>query len=69
MTVGGVKFKVNSARFLASRRPVAFSQQGSQLVFSDLPSEAPDDSITVIAAECGSEPIQDALSSRADPPS
>jgi len=68
MTVGGVKFKVNSARFLASGRPVTFSQRGSQLIFSDLPSEAPDNPITVIAAECNSEPVQDALSSRADPP-
>ena len=69
MTVGGVKFKVNSARFLASGRPVKFLQRGSQLIFSDLPVAAPDSPITVIAAECDSEPIQNALSSRADPAS
>ena len=69
MAVGGVKFKVNSARFLASGRPVTFSQRGSQLIFSDLPSEAPDSPITVITAECDSEPVQHALSSLADPPS
>jgi len=69
MTVGGVKFKVNSARFLASGSPVTFLQRGSQLIFSDLPDAAPDDPITVIAAECDSEPIQDGLSSLADPAS
>jgi alpha-L-fucosidase len=68
MTVGGVKFKVNSARCLASSQPVRFTQKGSQLIFSDLPSKAPDHPVTVIAAECDSEPIQDALSSKADPP-
>jgi alpha-L-fucosidase len=69
MTVGGVKFKVKSARFLASGLPVSFKQKGRQLIFSGLPAKAPDDPVTVIAAECDSEPIQDALSSRADPPS
>jgi alpha-L-fucosidase len=67
MTVGGVKFKVNSARFLATGQPVAFTQKGSQLIFSGLPATAPDDLVTVIAAECDSEPIQDALSSKVDP--
>jgi len=69
MTVGGVKFKVKSARFLAAGSPVAFAHKGSQLIFSGLPAKAPDDPLTVIAAECESEPIQDALSSRADPSS
>ncbi len=69
MTVGGVKFKVKSARFLATGRPVTFAQKGSQLIFSGLPTEAPDDPVTVIAAECESEPVQEALSSKADPAS
>jgi alpha-L-fucosidase len=69
MTVGGVKCKVNSARFLATGHPVTFTQKGSQLIFSGLPSHAPDDPVTVIAAECDSEPVQDALSSKVDPPS
>jgi alpha-L-fucosidase len=68
MTVGGVKCKVNSARLLATGKPVTFAQKGSQLFFSGLPANAPDDPVTVIAAECDSEPIQDALSSKADPP-
>jgi len=67
MVVGGVKFKVKSARFLATTRPVTFAQKGSQLIFSGLPAEAPDNPVTVIAAECDSEPVQEALSSKADP--
>jgi len=69
MNVGGVKFNVKSAHFLATGLPVTFTQKGSQLIFSGLPAKAPDDPLTVIAAECGSEPIQNALSSKADPPS
>jgi alpha-L-fucosidase len=68
MTVGGVKFNVRSARFLATGLPVSFTHRGTQLIFSELPSKAPDDPVTVIAADCDSEPIQDALSSKADPP-
>ncbi len=66
MTVGGVKFKVNSARMLATGAAVKFEQKGSQLVFTELPASAPDTPLTVIAVECASEPIQDALSSKAD---
>ena len=68
MTVGGIKFKVSAARFLASGLPVKFTQRGTQLIFSDLPLQPPDSPITVIAAECDREPVQDALSSRADSP-
>jgi alpha-L-fucosidase len=66
VTVGGVTTKVKSARLLATGREVAFTQQGRQLVFSELPAQPPDDPVTVIAAECESGPVQDALSSRAD---
>jgi alpha-L-fucosidase len=66
MNVGGVKFKVLSARFLATGAPVKFIQKGSQLIFVDLPGKAPDDLLTVIAVECDREPVQDALSSKAD---
>lgn len=67
MTVGGVHCKVLSAKFLASGRPVRFEQKDSQLIFHSLPDRAPDEPVTVIAAECDAEPVQDALSSRADP--
>jgi len=69
LTVGGVRFKVHSARFLATGQAAEFTQRGSQLIFSGLPAHAPDDPLTVIVAECDSEPVQEALSSRADPPS
>jgi len=66
MTVGGVHCTVKSARFLATGQPVHFMQKGSQLIFTGLPESAPDQPVTVIAAECDTEPVQDALSSKAD---
>ena len=66
MTVGGVKFRVHTARLLASGLPVKFTQRGTQLIFTDLPVQSPEDPITVIAVECDREPVQEALSSRAD---
>jgi alpha-L-fucosidase len=67
VTVGGVTTKVNSAKLVATGQQVAFTQRGRQLIFSGLPAHPPDDLVTVIAAECESEPVQDALSSRVDP--
>ncbi len=67
MNVGGVKFPVRSARYLATGAPVRFVQRGSQLVFHDLPAAPPDSPLTVIAVECDREPVQEALSSKADP--
>lgn len=67
LTVGGVRCEVLSARFLASNRTVQFEQKGSQLIFHSLPEKAPDEPVTVIATECNAEPVQDALSSKADP--
>jgi alpha-L-fucosidase len=64
VTVGGIKTKVTSAKLLASGKPVQFTQKGSQLLFTGLPSKAPDDPVTVIAAECEAEPVQDSLASR-----
>jgi alpha-L-fucosidase len=67
MNVGGAKFAVKSARFLANSAPVKFEQRGSQLIFRNLPASAPDNPLTVIAVECDREAVQDALSSKADP--
>ena len=67
MTAGGVRCKVKSARFLASGLAVEFEQRGSQLIFRGLPEKAPDEPVTVIAVECDREPVQDGLSSKADP--
>jgi len=58
MTVGGVKFKGHSAHFLATGLPVKFTQRGSQLIFSGLPAHPPGDPLTVIFAECDSEPVR-----------
>jgi alpha-L-fucosidase len=52
---------------LASGQPVQFEQRGSRLIFGPLPEKPPDEPVTVIAAECDAEPVQDALSSKADP--
>jgi alpha-L-fucosidase len=68
VTVGGVNCKIRAARFLATGSPVKFIQKGTQLIFTDLPDQAPDSPLTVIAAECDREPVQAALSSRADLP-
>lgn len=64
VTVGGIKTKVTSAKFLATGKEVQFHQKGSQLFFTGLPLKAPDDPVTVIAAECEAEPVQDSLASR-----
>src|SRR5579862_7725792 len=69
VTVGGVTTKVKSAKLLVTGQPVKFAQKGRQLIISSLPAHAPDELVTVIAADCESEPVQDALSSRADPAS
>jgi alpha-L-fucosidase len=69
VTIGGVKTKIRGARLLANDREISFTQRGSQLIFSGLPPQAPDHPVTVIVADCESEPVQHALSSRVDLPS
>ncbi len=66
VTIGGLTAKVRSAKLLATNQEVTFQQKGRQLIFSGLPQQAPDSPLVVIAAECESEPIQQALSSRVD---
>jgi alpha-L-fucosidase len=66
VTVGGVTTRVRSARLLSNNADVTFTQKGRQLIFSHLPAQAPDSPVTVIMAECESEPVQQALSSRVD---
>jgi alpha-L-fucosidase len=67
VTIGGVTTKVNKARLLATNQEVTFTQKGRRLIFSGLPPQAPDTPITVIVAECETEPVQHALSSLVDP--
>jgi alpha-L-fucosidase len=66
VTIGGVTTKVNKAKLLATGQDIPFTQKGRQLIFHGLPPQAPDNPITVIVAECESEPVQHALSSRVD---
>jgi alpha-L-fucosidase len=66
VTIGGVTTRVRSAKLLANNADVTFTQKGRQLIFSHLPAQAPDNPVTVIMAECESEPVQHALSSRVD---
>jgi alpha-L-fucosidase len=66
VTVGGVTTRVRTAKLLATGKDVLFTQKGRQLIFSELPAQAPDTPVTVIMAECESEPVQHALSSRVD---
>ena len=66
VTIGGVTTRVRSAKLLANNADVTFTQKGRQLIFSQLPAQSPDSPVTVIMAECESEPIQHALSSRVD---
>jgi alpha-L-fucosidase len=66
LTVGGVTTEVRSATLLATNQAVSFRQKGRQLIFTGLPPRPPDDPVTVIVADCASEPVQAALSSIVD---
>ncbi len=66
--VGGLKTKVLSARLLATGKEVAFQQETFRVRFTGLPSKAPDDPVTVIAAECDGEPVQDNIWVRKERP-
>ncbi len=66
VTIGGFTTRVRSAKLLATNQEVRFTQRARQLIFTGLPVKAPDSPVTVIVAECESEPIQHALSSVVD---
>ena len=57
VAIGGLRSKVKSARLFASREKVDFVQDGISVRFTGLPLTPPDDPVTVIAAECESEPV------------
>ncbi|HSB12992.1 MAG TPA: alpha-L-fucosidase [Bryobacteraceae bacterium] len=59
VSIGGLQTKVKSARLLASGRPVSVKQEEFRVQFTGLPATAPDNPVTVIVAECESEPRQD----------
>ncbi len=59
VAIGGLTCKVKSAKLLATGKSVDFQQDRFRVRFTGLPKTAPDDPVTVIAAECDSEPAQD----------
>ena len=59
---------MKSAKLLASGKEVAFKQDEFRVQFTGLPATPPDDPVTVIAAECDSEPVQDMLTIRKNRP-
>ncbi len=59
VTVGGLRTRVQSARLFATGQKLAFEQDDFSVRFTGLPERPPDDPVTVIAAECESEPVQD----------
>lgn len=61
VTVAGLQTKVKSARLPATGTHVRFSQDRFRVRFMGLPATPPDDPVTVIEAECESEPAQDML--------
>jgi alpha-L-fucosidase len=59
VAIGGLRTKVKSARLFASGKKVDFVQDDISVRFTGLPQDAPDQPVTVIAAECESEPTID----------
>jgi alpha-L-fucosidase len=59
VAIGGLRAKVMSARLFASGKKVDFVQDDISVRFTGLPQEAPDHPVTVIEAECDSEPSID----------
>lgn len=61
IAMGGLRAKVVSARLFASGKKVAFRQDDISVQFTGLPATAPDQPVTVIEAECDSEPRVEGL--------
>jgi alpha-L-fucosidase len=59
VAIGGLRAKVKSARLFASGKKVDFMQDDISVRFTGLPQNPPDSPITVIEAECDSEPTVD----------
>jgi alpha-L-fucosidase len=68
VAIGGLRAKVKSARLFASGQKVDFVQDDISVRFTGLPQKPPDDPVTVIAAECESEPIVDSSYVRRERP-
>jgi alpha-L-fucosidase len=59
VAIGGLRAKVKSARLFASGKKLDFVQDDISVRFTGLPQNPPDHPVTVIEAECESEPIVD----------
>ena len=59
LAIGGLRTKVKTARLFASGKKVDFVQDDISVRFTGLPLKPPDDPVTVIEAECESEPTVD----------
>ena len=68
VAIGGLRSKVKSARLLASGQPVKFEQDDIAARFQGLSANAPDQPITVIEAECETEPLIDSTYLRKNRP-
>jgi alpha-L-fucosidase len=58
VSLGGLRNKVKSAKFLNGAREIKFDQDDFRVRFTGLPEKAPDDPVTTIAIECDNEPAQ-----------
>ncbi|MEJ2010469.1 MAG: hypothetical protein P8Z30_20340, partial [Acidobacteriota bacterium] len=61
VAVGGLRTKVLSAKLFASGKKVDFRQDDVSVQFTGLPIQAPDEPVTVIEAQCESEPVVNSL--------
>ncbi len=61
VAIGGLRTQVKSAKLFASGKKVNFRQDDVSIQFTGLPIKAPDDPVTVIEAECDSEPTVSGL--------
>ena len=68
VAIGGLRTKVKSARLFASGKNVDFAQDDISVRFTGLPQNPPDHPVTVIAAECESEPTVDSTYVRRERP-
>lgn len=66
--IGGIRTKVKSAKLLPEGEPVKFEQNEFHVRFKDLPSDAPDNPISVLELECESIPTQDMIFVRKNMP-
>ena len=68
LSIGGLRTKVLSAKYLATGKPVKFNQDDFRLRLTGLPAEAPDHPLTSFALECAEVPTQNNERTRIERP-